>query len=174
MKLIINSETSLQRAIGEVLSYCPDTGTLRWKVARGRCRAGEVAGYDSGRGYIGIRIFGKCYYAHRIAFLMMTGRFPKYVDHIDGDRANNRWANLREVSKSENGMNMGLPRTNKSGVIGVFWNTEKRKWTAQIKKDQVNHHLGHFDELGDAIDARREAESRLGFHENHGSLRNVY
>lgn len=63
--------------IEDLLSYCPDTGVLRWKVARGRSRKGSIAGYDTGRGYVGVRVNGKFEYAHRIAFLLMTGKIPQ-------------------------------------------------------------------------------------------------
>lgn len=168
MRLTINSDTSLQAAIGAVLDYSPETGLLAWKVGRGRCAKGAIAGYDTGRGYVGVRVNGRCGYAHRVAFLLMTGRYPSNVDHINGKRDDNRWSNLREVSRSENGMNMAIPRTNKSGVIGVFWNTGKGKWTAKIKVQGQNFHLGHFSSAEDAAKARAEAEVRYGFHENHG------
>lgn len=164
VKVSVNSAARLS----EILSYCPKTGILRWKVARGRCAAGTVAGYDTGRGYIGIRVNGRCCYAHRVAFELMTGRSPEFVDHINGVRTDNRWANLREVSRSGNGMNMKTPVTNQSGVIGVFWNKCKGKWTAKIKVQQKTRHIGHFDDLSAAVAARKAAERDLGFHENHG------
>lgn len=164
-RISVNSATKLS----EVLSYCPDTGLLRWKVARGRCTKGAVAGYDTGRGYIGVRVFGRCQYAHRVAFILMTGREPDHqIDHINGNRCDNRWENLREVSCAENMMNRSVSRGNKSGVIGVFWNSNKSKWTAKIKKNGVDVHLGHFHDLENAKSARIEAEKAFGFHENHG------
>lgn len=170
-KHILNSEVSLQSFIGttrELLSYDPESGILTWRVSRGRVSAGHVAGYAAHNGYSGIRIDGRCYYAHRVIFAWMTGRSPEFVDHINGARSDNRWVNLREVTRSENGMNMKVPSTNKSGVIGVFWNKGKGKWTAKIKRQQRTTNLGHFERLSDAVSARREAEKRLGFHENHG------
>lgn len=167
-EIIINSETSLQSAIGELLTYSPDTGQLTWKVARGRCSAGSRAGYDTGRGYIGVRVNGVCTYAHRIAFLLMTGRSPSFVDHINGVRSDNRWSNLREVSRSENARNMSRSSVNTSGVVGVFWNAGKGKWTARIKKHQATKHLGDFDDFDLAVAARKSAELEMGFHANHG------
>ena len=168
MKIIINSEIALQSAVGQLLSYCPETGLLHWKVSRGRCSAGAEAGYDSGRGYIGVRVMGRCMYAHRVAFLLMSGTNPEFVDHINGIRSDNRWKNLREVSRSQNGMNMAMPVTNTSGCMGVFWNEGKRMWTARIKKNQVTRHLGHFASFDDAVKARKQAELAEGFHANHG------
>lgn len=168
-KITVNCQAKLAD-ISELLSYCPETGLLRWKVARGRCAAGSVAGYDTGRGYIGVRVNKRCTYAHRVAFLLMTGREPEFVDHISGDRSDNRWANLREVDRSGNGMNMRTPASNKSGVIGVFWNKGVGKWTAKIKKNQASTSLGHFDDFNDAVAARKQAEKDLGFHVNHGRI----
>jgi len=168
-KISVNSATKLSEAITDLLSYSPETGEFTWKVARGRCSAGSTAGYDTGRGYIGIRINKRCTYAHRIAFLLMTGSEPKaQVDHINGDRSDNRWVNLREVTCAENMMNRQVSGRNKSGVMGVFWNTGKGKWTAKIKKNQKTTHLGYFDDLAMAAAARKEAEVSMGFHQNHG------
>lgn len=166
--LIINSEPALQSAIGDLLAYDQASGVLTWRVARGRCAAGSIAGYDTGRGYVGVRVLGRCDYVHRVAFLLMTGRSPKFVDHISGDRADNRWVNLREVDRSGNGKNMKRPDSNRSGVVGVFWNSCRGKWTARIKSRQITTHLGHFDSFDLAVRARKDAEHQLGFHQNHG------
>lgn len=164
-RISVNSTAKLS----DVLSYCPGTGVLKWKVARGRCSAGSVAGYDTGRGYIGVRVNGQCMYAHRVAFEIMTGRPPfGEIDHINGVRGDNSWKNLREVCQHENMLNRSMARSNKSGVIGVFWNTGKGKWTAKIKKHGKDIHLGHFSNISDAAEARKKAEAELGFHENHG------
>lgn len=98
----------------------------------------------------------------------MTGRYPTFVDHINGNRSDNRWSNLREVTKSENSKNMALLNTNKSGVAGVFWNKGKKKWTARIESEGVTTHLGHFESLDRAAEVRKQAESIFGFHKNHG------
>lgn len=163
-QVIVNSADSL----GDLLGYVPETGRLFWKVARGRQPSGAMAGYDTGRGYVGVRVNKRCMYAHRVAFLLMTGSCPEFIDHINGVRSDNRWSNLRAVTRSENGMNMRTPKTNRSGVIGVFWNEGKGKWTARLKVRQVTHHIGHFDDLEEAIAARRDAEKKHGFHANHG------
>ena len=184
MKLLINSQDKLAEAIGaiqrtsssspekpslnEALSYCPETGLLTWRVARGRCAAGSPAGCDTERGYISVRVNSINLYAHRVAFEIMTGRKPEFIDHINGVRSDNRWINLREVTRSENGMNMKKPATNRSGVIGVFWNTGKGKWTARIKINQKTKHLGDFNDFKEAVTARKDAEQELGFHRNHG------
>ena len=86
-----------QRLI-ELLDYDPESGIFRWRVARGCKPAQSVAGYRERRGYIMIKIDGAIpQYAHRLAFLYVTGRWPIEVDHRDLDRSNNRWSNLREA-----------------------------------------------------------------------------
>lgn len=157
-----------QKDIREVLEYFPDSGIFVWRKARGRCSAGQIAGYDTGRGYRAMRVFGQCVYLHRAAYLYMTGTLPLEVDHINGNRADNRWENLRASCHAENSKNMQLPSTNKSGVMGVFWNAGKCRWTARIKVDQKSIHIGHFLRLKDATAARKAAESRYGFSKNHG------
>jgi hypothetical protein len=99
----------------------------------------------------------------------MTGEMPKgQVDHINGDRADNRWENLRDVPKLLNALNQKRHSTNKSGVTGVRFAAHTNKWMAYIGHDNRMHHLGVFDTLEEAAEARWEAEEQLGFHESHG------
>ena len=98
----------------------------------------------------------------------MTGDDANAVDHINGEPSDNRWCNLRNVSLSENLKNARLPKHNKSGVVGVQWDSRRRKWVAQIKSESVNHVLGRFNSFEAAAAARKQAERELGFHENHG------
>lgn len=101
-----------QEYLKDLLHYDPATGVFKWIVPRGRGRVkikpGDVAGSSDGRGYAVIGIDGKLYRAHRLAFLYMTGSFPKHeVDHKDCDRSNNKWENLREATRSQNLANRG-------------------------------------------------------------------
>jgi len=92
-------------ALQEVLHYDPDTGALVWKQSRGRVSKGQVAGYVGTNAYWYLRIFGKVWLSHRIAWKLKTGLDPApglVVDHINGDRADNRWANLRVTTQSIN------------------------------------------------------------------------
>jgi hypothetical protein len=99
----------------------------------------------------------------------MTGKFPKLdIDHIDGNGINNKWNNLREVTRSQNCRNIKLASNNTSGFIGVRWNEENKKWRALIGIDRKSKHLGYFDNLEEAIMARKNAERMFGFHPNHG------
>ena len=95
------------RELREILSYNPHNGVFRWKVRLSpRSNPGEQAGHINGRGYRTIKIRGKHYYAHRLAWLYHTGYFPNdEIDHINNDKLDNRLVNLREVTRWENQQN---------------------------------------------------------------------
>ena len=146
----------------EFLDYNPDTGIFTWIKKPGQStRVGHVAGSAIGNGYMRIKF--KCieYLAHRVAYYMYHGVDPlgKCIDHIDGDKANNKIDNLRLASIVQNGMNrVNLPSNNNSGAIGVCWDKKAKKWKAQIIANKVYKHLGYFTSKEDAIKVRREAE----------------
>lgn len=120
-------------------------------------------------GYIYARLMGRAIYAHRAAWAISYGEWPKGdIDHINGDRADNRIANLRDVSRQENMRNAKRNRANRSGVVGVTWCRAARKWQAQIGISGKCKYLGIFSSRDDAVAARRAAERQYGFHENHG------
>lgn len=154
----------------KVLSYDPETGVLNWKCSLARrVKAGDVAGSDDGQGYLQICIYGTRYKAHRLAWLIMTGGWPDgEIDHINGNRKGNNWANLREVTRQENCCNKATQRNNNSGATGVYWNGTKQKWMAQINIGRVRHRLGSYSSIGEATKARKAAEKEHGFHKNHG------
>lgn len=148
-----------------LLNYEPDTGGFTWKVARrGRwgIKAGMEAGYLDGGGYRRIRIGPKNHAAHRLAFLLMNGAYPTgCVDHINGDRADNRWSNLRDVSNAENLQNLRKPYSNnKTGLLGVH-GVEGGRYCAQIRAGSVTRHIGIFDTPEEAHLAYIEAKRRL-------------
>lgn len=168
--MIKDSERLLTKEFLESrLSYDPDTGDFRWKVAKGGKRVGDIAGSINDQGYLLIRINKVIYRAHRLAWIIMTGSSSeKELDHIDGNRSNNRWLNLREVTRIENKRNLGRVTSNRSGYTGVMWYKAGQKWHAQITIEGKAIHLGYFDNLSDAVNARLEAEEFYGFHEQHG------
>lgn len=169
--------------VREFLSYDPITGALKWKTRARKwfpsdrgCNAWNAhyankpafTALDN-HGYRKGLIFRKTYQAHRIAFTIFHGRQPaEYIDHINGDKADNRIINLREVTLSENSKNQKRSSTNTSGFQGVHWNTNMRKWQVYIRSQNVRHHLGFFVSLDAAVEARKFAERKFGFHENHG------
>ena len=127
------------------LIYNPENGLFTWKVSCGRKRTGDRAGCPSGNGYIAIKIDGKRYLAHRLAWLYMTGEWPKdQIDHRNRSRGDNRWNNLREATASQNQAN-----SKRRGLLkGVT--RYRNKWMAQIKINQKTHFLGNFDSIDKA------------------------
>jgi len=149
-----------QSRLKEVLSYDPDSGKFTWKINRGSMKAGSVAGYlDSSNGYICIRLDGKLYKAHRLAWFYTHGYDPEnQIDHKNGIRDDNRITNLREVSPSCNLQNQRTRSTNTSGFPGVHWNKQAKKWQAYIYIQGKRYSLGYHDTALDAALARYTEE----------------
>lgn len=135
----------------ELLAYDPDTGIFTWKVDVARnVKAGSVAGSTVGIGYRNIRIYRLAYRAHRLAWLFMTGKWPiDMIDHINGVRDDNRFANLREATCEQNRRNSGKHAASGSGFKGVSWK-EGRGWRAYIHVQGKQRHLGYFSTPGKA------------------------
>src|SRR5690349_20811660 len=112
--------------VRQVLSYDAITGQFTWRVSKGlRVRAGGNAGFvaqGANTGYVIIGIDGRQYRAHRLAWFYVTGEWPPdEIDHINGNRADNRWANLRPATVAENQRNRAKSKRNTSGYKGVYW-----------------------------------------------------
>lgn len=157
----------------EFVSYDPSSGDFVWLASRGNQKAGSTAGTISSEGYREIRCGGNRMWAHRLAFRMMGEVIPPrmQVDHINGDRADNSWSNLRLVTPQENRRNSARSKCNKSGHLGVTWYKPLGRWLAHIKVGYKSVNLGYFDEMDDAVAARKAAEIKYGFHKNHGRAR---
>ena len=173
-----------------LLDYDPETGKLLWKKrdvsmfvfdsqrhtgkrrysAERACNmwntryAGkEALNVPNNWGYLHGSINGRNEMAHRVIWKMMTGTSPEIVDHINGNKLDNRLCNLREATPTLSSINRSIAINNKSGVIGVFWNTGRKRWRAQISMDGKQCNLGEFDTKEEAIAARRAAEIALNF-----------
>ena len=130
----------------------------------------KPAGKSEADGYRRIGVSGKLYLAHRLIWVHVHGVWPLHqIDHINHKRNDNRIENLREATNPENGRNKSIPKNNSSGVVGVCWNKPSKKWQAQIRVNGKQIHLGGHLRKEDAIQARKEAERKYGFHPNHGS-----
>lgn len=138
------SDLTAERA-KELLDYDPETGVFRWKVSKGRVKAGDVAGRVNNTGYIQIRVDRNLYQAHRIAWLLTRDEWPNLqIDHINGDRADNRICNLRQATKAQNAQNTSKRAHNTSGFKGVSWCRRHAKWHAQLQKNKRRVYLGRF------------------------------
>lgn len=160
--------TWLPRTEAHFVGRCKRRRAPLWNSCFARKTAGSTD-YIRNLKYTKITLHRIKYKAHRLAWLYMTGRFPlDMIDHIDGNGLNNKIENLREVNNAENKRNTRRHSTNKSGFNGVCWNKAMRMWTAQLVHDNVSYHLGQFKTKQEAIEARKAANIKYGFHPNHG------
>lgn len=147
-----------------LVHYDPETGTFTAACDRpGGIMTGQRLGWKSGKGYIYIMLDRRNYKANRLAWLYMKGYWPPHqVDHINHDKADDRWANLRAATNQENQRNIRKPRKdNGSGVRGVGWHKRIGKWQASIRVDGRLVALGYFESIDAAAKVRRDAELRL-------------
>lgn len=146
----------------EALRYEPQTGEFVWaKSMSSTGQAGMPAGCVCGRGYNYIRFERRLYRAHRLAWFYVHSRWPKGdLDHINGNKLDNRIANLREASRAENVMNTGARKNNRLGIKGVSPNTSG-KFRAVIVKSGKQIHLGTYQTAEEAAEAYRAACVKL-------------
>lgn len=173
----------------KIIRYNPETGEMFWlertpdmfpdgkRGAELSCKrfnstyAGKPAftTKHSKSGYKRSKILGAQLYAHRLAWALHYGEWPSMqIDHINGDTLDNRIANLRDVTRSDNMKNTSIGSTNTSGHLGVSFDKKRKQWRASITSDKRFIYLGRFKCKDEAIEARRRAEEKFGFHENHG------
>lgn len=140
--------------------YSPETGVFTQLRANTRIKVGAQRGSVGPHGYLRVKIAGKDWYAHRLAFLYMTGNWPKEVDHINGDKQDNRWCNLRDVSHQTNQYNHKAARAdNKVGLRGVTkrWN----RYRATVTHGGVSRSVGCYDTAEEAHAAYLAAKQLL-------------
>lgn len=155
-----------QEYLKRKFDYNETTGELFRKTTGRSC--GAIFKKENGKKYKKIMINYKNHLFHRIVWLYVYGNFPVTIDHIDGNGLNNKLSNLRNVSLSENAKNARLHKSNKSGVCGVSFNKQRRKWCSLIYNNGVKHELGFFNDFFEAICSRKSAEIKYGYHINHG------
>lgn len=167
--------------VSQLVDYDRETGRLFWKprdlalfplrrvgIAFNSTHAGREAftATDS-RGYKSGRIFDKTYPAHRVAWAAVYGDWPEVIDHINGDRTDNRLANLRNVTKADNARN----RRSTGKPLGVSYDAARGLWRARATMNYRDVHIGYYQTEAQAIAARAEAAFALGFHPLHGSVK---
>lgn len=170
-----------QKTAQRLFFYNPETGDLVWKLrprtdfayeptwrAWNSNHPGKPCGFSGGQGYLKVAIRGRAYSVHRLIILIMLGYLPEAVDHINGDRSDNRWVNLRPSDFAQNMLNVKRRVDNASGHVGVHWSPRHKAWRARIAFQRRDYSLGYFKSIEDAVSARKAAEREFGFHENHG------
>lgn len=141
-----------QARLKELFDYSPETGVFTRKSAVSQCKAGDSAGSLDPIGYLRISVDGNPFWAHRLAWLYVTGSFPLgLIDHINRVKTDNRILNLRDVTQRENVANSGLSRKNTSGHKGVSWHKALGRWMVKAKKDGKNHYIGSSKDLAAAV-----------------------
>ncbi len=162
-----------------LLNYDPETGYFYWKVSRGGRKAGTRAGSKNANGYLKIRIKGTDYRAHRLAWLFVTGDWPDHdIDHVNGNRLDNRFENLRDVTHAVNHRNRKMNPANSSGWPNVFWDKQRAKWRVvfQFKVYRKYITVGYFHTYPAAVLAREMwmrhiGVPQFGFTDDHGHAR---
>ena len=151
-----------QERLKEVLYYNEATGDLTWLEARGNRSIGSVAGTKTKKGYLQIRVDEKFYLAHRLVWMYVHGEFPaSALDHINLDRCDNRLANLRLATASQNQYNTGVRKDSVTGVKGVSWHKASKRYKAAITSRGVTTILGYFGTIAEAATAYASAADRL-------------
>ena len=162
----------------ELFRYDYETGVLywRWRVNSRVPKTLEAGAQNKSSGYLSVRVHGRLYQVHRVVMLMCYGFYGEglEVDHINHVRNDNRLVNLRFVTHRGNMRNQSVSGKNTSGVTGVYFSKAKKKYIAQIEVNRETIYLGIFDTLESAAEARRQADRKYKFNNNHGEGRAKY
>lgn len=153
----------------ELFIHDSKTGLFHWRATG---KPAFISQTDNG--YLRGKFDGVTYYAHRAAWAYIYGSCPDELDHRNGNKGDNRIRNLREVSSAENAVNRPIHPSNKSGIVGVFYNNLRVKspWRAALKMDGRYVLQQYFDTKQEAAKARKRAEKEYGrVHRNHGRIR---
>ena len=150
-----------QKEVRDYFDYVD--GVLYWKVQKSNVvKVGQPAGsLDKKTGYYRIHINSKLHQKHRVIFLYHHGYLPKFVDHIDNNKLNNKIENLREATKSQNCMNQKVSTRNTTGIKGVMWHKRAKKWYVQIRVNSKCHSFGYYDDKELAELVAIEATNKL-------------
>ena len=151
-----------------LVSYEPSTGLFTWLARGNKSFDNRFCGkpaftYATSHGYKAAFLNGgKIVYAHRAAYAIMTGQWPvDQIDHIDQNKTNNKWSNLRAATNAQNNRNISARNTGTSKYKGVHWFKRKGKWQAQIRCNGKRQHLGYFHDEKDAHEAYQKAAKLL-------------
>lgn len=164
------SKELTQEYLKSRLKYNQSNGIFSWINDQSNRKTKGIAGGLDSLGYRRIKIDGKLYLAHRLAFLYVNGFFPSdCADHVNGERDDNSWENLRACTLAQNQRNRKIAKNNTSGFKGVSWMKDRDKWRGDIKKFGKNVHVGIFKSLEEAKKAViKKREELHGEFANHG------
>lgn len=138
--------------IRALFAYNPNTGVITRLASKRTDTIGPVRPLTNGNGYLVVYAMGRLFRAHRIAWVLMTGEWPTHdIDHINRDRTDNRWVNLREATRGQNLRNAGIKKSSGTGLKGVAAHGER--FAAYIRLNGKKKHLGVFDT---AVEAHQE------------------
>ncbi len=160
----------------ELVTYDPETGVMRWRAPRSnRLKVGDKLGGRGGNGYLLAHVGGLKHYIHRLAWLYVHGAWPVgQVDHVNGDRGDNRISNLRLAAQPQQNANAARRSDNASGYRGVCWHPPTKSWRAYVTLHGRQKHLGYFSTRLEAAAAYRwAAEQHFGEFASHISRRSV-
>ena len=156
-----------QEQVKELFYY--NNGVLYWKNPWFKTQKDKPAGTLLNTGYRSIGIKYNKYLEHRLIYLYHHGVLPQYIDHIDGNPANNSIENLRECSNMQNHFNEKKPKNNTSGIKGVSFHKSTQKWRANVFLNYKQHYLGLFNDIQDAekacVEFRNKHHGEFARHE---------
>lgn len=141
--------------IRALLDYDPKSGSLLWRIDKGRSRIGDIAGSRRSDGYIRLKLDQRSYLCHRLIWLLVTGKWPGELDHVNGCPEDNRIENLRECSRSQNLANRSSGRTSKLIPKGV--SRRRTRYRARIKVDGHEVYLGTYETETEASSSYKKA-----------------
>ena len=155
-----------QDELNSILEYEPLTGILTWKDNRSNMIKGSIAGSLNCSGYKTITINSKTFRVQRIIWIMMFGHIPNgfFIDHINGNKLDNRLENLRLATNSQNQQNRPAPKNNSSGYRGVTWHKQMNKWMARICYKKKRKLIGFFDSPEEAYQAYKKEAKEIFTH----------
>lgn len=157
-----------QTELKEMFLYEPETGFLRWKDARSNMIKNSKAGCKNASGYLIVSINSKSHRVQRVIWMYIFGHIPDgfYIDHINGNKTDNRLCNLRLATNSQNQQNRPAPQNNSSGYRGVTWHKQANKWMARICHHGKREMLGLFETAEEAYEAYKSKASEIYTHVN--------